>query len=130
MGNNNSFIRLNVKDVGSTVNLTGTSMVILPHGNSSLSFSWDSTPRAVIFPDDSATLVNYINTAAGQLTWRPRRVRESICWVIGVGQSTEGLVKYKMQADLADCNVSDPCACLSFKAFEVSAEGYLVEVVR
>ena len=118
--------------MGSTLNLHSSAVVIvLTHADSTtLEFTWDSHIAEYLSPADLTTVADYIETHDGKLGWNPRRRQEKLWWLIGLGQSLEDVVEYRTKADLADCDRNHPCTCFSFEAFEISSEGYLVEIAK
>ena len=126
--------RVPAEAIGSTFDLPGsTVIIILPQANSAISFTWDSE---TVDDDDSSptssisVVADYIETAGGQLAWSPRKTEEKLRWIIGLGQSSDDSIEWKTRADLTDCDMSHPCTCLSFVAYEISIEGYLVEIAK
>ena len=104
-------------------------LIILPPGNSSISFIWDSAQAEEV--DSVAIITDYVNTVGeGKLAWHPRRRQEKLWWIYASGQTSEGALKYKTEADLNSCDVRDPCTYLSFQVFQVNREGYLEEITR
>lgn len=124
--------RLNAQSIGSTLTLKGSTVIIIsPESNSSLSFSWDSILADNLGRNDSVTMADYIETPQGGLTWTPGRRQEKHWWVIATQASAQAVsVEWETQADLSDCDRNHPCTCLSFEAFELGTDGYLIEVSR
>ena len=105
--------------------------MILSHADSTtLHFTWDSLIAEDPAATDSKTIADYIETQDGSLVWSPRRKQEKIWWIIGLGQSLDDVVEYRTKADLSDCDRNYPCTCFSFEAFEISSEGYLVDIAK
>ena len=124
--------RLNEQAIGSTIALPGSiAIIILPQSKTSLSFTWESSFPIIFNPNDTVTVADYLEVPQGRLAWTPARRSEKLLWVIGAGKSAEDArVEWETQVDFADCREDDPCTCLSFEAFELSSEGYLLEVER
>ena len=105
-------------------------IIILPRADSTVSFEWDSIPGEILTVD-SVTTASYIESpGGGKLIWRPRRLQERLWWIIDLEGMASEVVDYTIKADTNDCDTSQPCSCLSFQAFELGNEGYLVEVSR
>ena len=81
---------------------------------------------------NAATIfATYIETPGdGELSWSPRKRQERIFGIIGLGQLSNYTVEWRTNVDLNDCDSNHPCTCMSFEAYEISAEGYLVEIEK
>ena len=122
--------RFNGQGVGSTLNFSGSTIIIvLPQSNSSLSFTWESTPAEVLGKNDSVTMGDYIQMPEGKLTWTPGRRQEKAWWIIDASAQSV-MVEWKTQVDERGCDNCHPCACLSFEAFEIDSNGYLQKIER
>ena len=125
--------RVPAEAVGSTLELPGSTVVItLPQGYSAVSLSWDSVAAEDSSPSGSFTIfADIIQTPEdGELTWSPGRKQERIWWIIGLGQPSNDAIEWRTKVDSNDCNWNHPCTCLSFEAYEISREGYLVEIAK
>ena len=82
--------------------------------------------------NDSVTIADYIEVPQGRLTWSPARRQEKVWWVVGAGRSAEEAhVEWETQVDLTRCDdEEDPCACMTFEAFELNSKGHLLEAAR
>ena len=126
-------IRLNSEAVEETFGLAGsTVLIILPQSNSTLAFSWDSIFPDGCNPNESVTVAEYIERPSeGELIWTPSRRQEKLWWIISTGARNlagDALIEWRTQVDLAECDGDYPCTCLSFLAFELSSQGYLLPV--
>ena len=116
--------------VGKTINLAGSTVVIIsPQDISTVSFTWDSeTPEN---PTETVKIIaDYIETQDGDLVRSPRRRQEKLWWLINFGPSPDGVVDGSTRVDLSDCDMNQPCTCLSFAAYGISYEGYLVQLTE
>ena len=46
------------------------------------------------------------------------------------GSAEDTIAEWQTHVDFNGCDADYPCTCLSFEAFELSSEGYLLEVER
>ena len=120
------FVRLNVTDVGSSVEFKGrTLIIILRDADSHLSFTWESLSEN---EEKTVVAANYIDTTDGSLEWRQRRPSERLTCAINSGDST--IISWRTTVGSYSCNLEDPCQCFYFGIFQVAPSGSLIEAGR